>query len=125
MIWGCISARGVGNIHFIDDIMVKYVHNDIQEKNVKRSTIKMEMPYVYMFLQENNSKHNAVLNRQWLIWNIPKQLKTPAQSPDLKPIEYLWAILKRDVHKVLNQKTILRGLQFGNGRLSGPKHVGI
>jgi hypothetical protein len=68
MIWGCISARGVNNIHFIDGIMDKY------------------MSYVYMFQQENNSKHNAELNRQWLIWNIPKQLKTPAQSPDFKPI---------------------------------------
>ena len=64
MIWGCISARGVGNIHFIDGIMVKYVYNDIPKKNVKQSTIKMGMSYVYMFQQENNSKHNAELNRQ-------------------------------------------------------------
>jgi len=35
MIWGCISAREVGNIHFIDDIMVKYVYNDILKKSVK------------------------------------------------------------------------------------------
>jgi hypothetical protein len=35
MIWGCVSARGVDNIHFIDGIMVKYVHNDILKKNGK------------------------------------------------------------------------------------------
>ena len=64
MIWGCISARGVGNIHFIDGIMVKYVYNDVLKKNVKQSTIKMGISYVYMFQQENNSKHNAELNRQ-------------------------------------------------------------
>ena len=69
-------------------------------KMSKQSTIKMGMPYVYMFQQENNSKHNAELNRQWLIWNIPNQLKTPVQSSDLKPIEHLWAILKRGIHKV-------------------------
>ena len=58
--------------------MVKYVYNDILKKNVKQSTIKMGMSYVYMFQQENNSKHTA----------------------EFKPIEHLWAILKRGVHKV-------------------------
>ena len=52
MIWGCISARGVDNIHFIDGIMVKYVHNDILKKNVKECTIKIGMSYVYMFQQK-------------------------------------------------------------------------
>ena len=46
MIWGCISARGVGNIHSIDSIMIKYVYNDILKKNVKQSTIYMGMSYV-------------------------------------------------------------------------------
>ena len=35
MISGCISARGVDNIHTIVGIMVKYVHNDILKKMSK------------------------------------------------------------------------------------------
>ena len=100
MIWGCISARGVGNIHFIDGTMDKYVYNDIQKKNVKQIAIKMGMLNVHTFQQDNNSKHTSELNRQWLIWNIPKQLKMPAQSPDLNTIENLRAILKMCVHKM-------------------------
>ena len=75
-----------------------------------------------MFQQENNSKHNAESNRQWLIWNIPKQLKTPAQSLDLKPIEHLWAILKRGVHKVsIKSKNHLKGVVIRECLSIGPE----
>ena len=47
---GCIPARGVDNLHSIDGIMVKHVHNDILKKNVKQSTIKMEC---HMFVCSN------------------------------------------------------------------------
>ena len=65
MIWGCISARGVDNIHFMDGIMDKYVYSDILMKNVKQSTIKMGMPNAYMFQQDNDSKHNAMINMEY------------------------------------------------------------
>ena len=35
MLWGCMPARRVDNIHFIDGIMVKYEYNGILKKNVK------------------------------------------------------------------------------------------
>ena len=98
MIWGYMSARGVGNIHFINGIRDKC--NDILKKNVKQSAIKMGMPNIYMIQQDKNSKRSAEFNRQWLIWNIPKQLNMPTQSLHLNPIEHLWAIFEKGVHKV-------------------------
>ena len=44
----------------------------------------------------SDPKHSADVNRRWAIWNVPHQLHTPAQSPD---IEYLWRILKKGVYK--------------------------
>ena len=37
MIWGCISARGVDNIHSIDGLMVKYAHDDILKKKSNKT----------------------------------------------------------------------------------------
>ena len=66
MIWGCVSARGVDNIHSIDGIMVKYVHNDMLKKKMSSKVPSRWECHIYMFKQENSSKHNAELNRQWL-----------------------------------------------------------
>ncbi|GBL64137.1 Transposable element Tcb1 transposase [Araneus ventricosus] len=35
MVWGCMSAVGVGNLHFIDGIMDKYMYLDILKQNLK------------------------------------------------------------------------------------------
>ena len=88
-----MSARWVDNIHFVHAIMDNYVCNDILRKNVKESAFKMGMPNVHMFQKDYDNKHTEEFNRQWLIWDIPKQSKTPAQYPDLNHFE-------KGVHKV-------------------------
>ena len=50
MIWGCISAFGVGNIHIIDGIMDKSMYNDILRQNGKLSTIKLGTLPTYIIL---------------------------------------------------------------------------
>ncbi|KAI6648646.1 hypothetical protein LOD99_8003 [Oopsacas minuta] len=47
----------------------------------------------------NDPKHTSKVAKAFLIKNIPKQLPWPHQSPDLNPIENLFAWVKREILK--------------------------
>lgn len=95
MVWGCMAANGTGNLVFIDGIMDKYKYLNILKQNLKQSAIKLNLLDDFYFQQDNDPKHTAEIVKEWIIYNTPHTLQTPPQSPDINPIEHLWAEIAR------------------------------
>lgn len=86
MVWGCMSSAGVGNLVIIDGTMTQYSYIDLLKDNLQPSAAKLGIENDYVFYQDNDPKHKAWNTKQWLLYNCPKVVETPAQSPDLNPM---------------------------------------
>ncbi|GFY24284.1 uncharacterized protein TNCV_1013331 [Trichonephila clavipes] len=65
MVWGCVT------------------HNEAD------SAKKLSMENTFIFQQDNDPKHTAIVTKTWLLYHAPRRLETPPLSPDLNPIENL------------------------------------
>jgi transposase len=96
--WGCISARGVGTLMTFEETLNGAYMLKILNSCLFESRDKLFPDGDWYFQQDNARSHIDSKVERWLFdKNIPLIIMPP-YSPDLNPIELVWARLKPIVH---------------------------
>lgn len=78
--------------------MDRYMYVEILEKTLL-PFVRDVYPDSHRFMADNDPKHTSILAQEFLSSNNIVWWRTPAESPDLNPIENMWHELKEYIRR--------------------------
>ncbi len=99
MVWGCMSACGMGSLHIWKGTINAERYIQVLEQHMLPSRHRLFQGRPCIFQHDNARPHTASITTSWLHRRRIRVLKWPACSPDLSPIENIWRIIKRKMRQ--------------------------
>ncbi len=99
MVWGCMSACGMGSLHIWKGTINAERYIQVLEQHMLPSRRCLFQGRPCIFQHDNARPHTASITTSWLRRKRIRVLKWPACSPDLSPTENIWRIIKRKMRQ--------------------------
>lgn len=103
-VWAGISRRGATAIAIFTGILDSDGYQSLLEGYLK-PFIEQHYPDSHRLWQDNDPKHTSKRTQQWMKDSGINWWPTPPESPDLNPIENIWAALKHHLRKNVKPST--------------------
>ena len=105
-VWAGISKKGPTPACIFEGIMdASLFCNILQQMLLPFVRQSFPPPATHRFMQDNDPKHTSRAAQQFFINAGINWWRTPAESPDMNPIENLWHELKEFIHREVKPTT--------------------
>ncbi|GFS47962.1 transposable element Tcb1 transposase [Trichonephila clavipes] len=74
----------------------------------QENATKLGLGSSFRYQHRFDSKHTAEIVKFWLLYNVPNQLHTPSQSPDLNTVEHLCFLERKIRQHNISSKDMLK-----------------
>lgn len=99
-VWACFAATGQGMMHIFEANLDAKLQKQILVDHLLPSARDLfDAGKEWFFLHDIDKKFKSNLVQDWLESKSVRCIDFPPYSPDLNPIENLWAVLAREVEK--------------------------